>query len=61
VFNYIEMFYNPTRKHTNNGLLSPVDYEMKQQNMNKAGVFRCVNPNQIRQHTHSFLFNRIVL
>jgi putative transposase len=38
VFNYIEMFYNPTRKHTNNGLLSPVDYEMKQQNMNKMGV-----------------------
>jgi putative transposase len=38
VFDYIEMFYNSTRKHTNNGLLSPVDYEMKQQNMNKAGV-----------------------
>jgi len=37
-FNYIKMFYNPTRKHTNNGLLSPIDYEMKQQNMNKAGV-----------------------
>ena len=29
VFDYIEMFYNPTRKHTNNGMLSPVDYEMK--------------------------------
>ncbi|MGC1503862.1 MAG: IS3 family transposase, partial [Sulfitobacter sp.] len=38
VFDYIEMFYNPTRKHTNNGMLSPVDYEMKQQKMNKAGV-----------------------
>ena len=38
VFNYIEMFYNPTRKHTNNGRLSPVDYEMKQQKMNEAGV-----------------------
>ena len=25
-------------KHTNNGMLSPVDYEMKQQKMNKAGV-----------------------
>ncbi|MBB5720397.1 hypothetical protein FHS72_003462, partial [Loktanella ponticola] len=24
--------------HTNNGMLSPVDYEMKQQKMNKAGV-----------------------
>jgi putative transposase len=28
----------PTRKHTNNGMLSPVDYEMKQQKMNEAGV-----------------------
>jgi putative transposase len=32
------MFYNPTRKHTNNGILSSVDYEMKQQKMNEAGV-----------------------
>jgi putative transposase len=38
VFDYIEMFYNPTRKHTNNGMLSPVDYEMKRQKMNEAGV-----------------------
>ena len=38
VFDYIEMFYNPTRKHTNNGMLSPVDYEIKQQRMNTAGV-----------------------
>ena len=38
VFDYIEMFYNPTRKHTNNGMLSPVDYEMKQRKMNEAGV-----------------------
>ncbi|KQI67072.1 hypothetical protein AN189_17100 [Loktanella sp. 3ANDIMAR09] len=30
VFDYIEMFYNPTRKHTNNGMLSPVDYETTQ-------------------------------
>ena len=35
---YIEMYYNPTRKHTNNGMLSPVDYEMKQHKMNGAGV-----------------------
>ena len=34
VFDYIEMFYNPTRKHTNNSMLSPVDYEIKQQRMN---------------------------
>ena len=32
VFDYIEMFYNPKRKHANNGLLSPVDFE-KQQKM----------------------------
>ena len=38
VFDYIEMFYNPTRKHTNNGMLSPVDYEIKQRKMNEAGV-----------------------
>jgi putative transposase len=38
VFDYIEMFYNPTRKHTNNGMLWPVAYEMKQHRMNKAGV-----------------------
>ena len=28
VFDYIEMFYNPKRKHGNNGMLSPVDFEM---------------------------------
>lgn len=38
VFDYIEMFYNPTRKHTNNGMLSPVDYETQQRKMNEAGV-----------------------
>ncbi|MDF1857095.1 IS3 family transposase, partial [Pseudooceanicola sp.] len=38
VFNYIEMFYNPTRKHKNNGMLSPVDYETEQKKMNEAGV-----------------------
>ena len=38
VFDYIEMFYNPTRKHTNNGILLPVDYETEQRKMNEAGV-----------------------
>ena len=38
VFDYIEMFYNPTRKHTNNGMMSPVDYEMKQKKMNEEGL-----------------------
>jgi putative transposase len=28
VFDYIEMFYNPKRKHGNNGMLSPIQYEM---------------------------------
>ena len=38
VFDYIEMFYNLTRKHTNNGMLSPVDYEIKQRKTNEASV-----------------------
>ncbi len=37
VFDYIEMFYNPVRKHTTNGMLSPVNYE-RQQNMKAEGV-----------------------
>ena len=35
---YIEMFYNSNRKHTNNGMLTPVDYESGQRKLNKAGV-----------------------
>ena len=37
VFDYIEMFYNPKRKHANNGLLSPIDFE-KQQKLKLQGV-----------------------
>ena len=37
VFDYIEMFYNPTRKHSNNDMVSPVDFENKYA-MNKIGV-----------------------
>jgi len=37
VFDYIEMFYNPKRKHAKNGLLSPVDFE-RQQQMKPQGV-----------------------
>jgi len=37
VFDYIEMFYNPKRKHANNGLLSPADFEM-QQKLKPLGV-----------------------
>jgi len=35
---YIELFYKPKRKHTNNGMLSPVDFEFSQQKLNEAGV-----------------------
>jgi putative transposase len=38
VFEYIEMFYKPKRKHTNNGMLSPVDFEVRQQKLSEAGV-----------------------
>ena len=38
VFHYIEMFYNPKRKHTNNGLLSPVYFEIRQQKRSTGGV-----------------------
>lgn len=38
IFEYIEMFYNPKCKHTNNGMLSPVDFEARQQKLNKADV-----------------------
>ena len=38
VFDCIEMFYNPKRKHARNGMLSPVDFETQQQKLNEAGV-----------------------
>jgi putative transposase len=37
VFDYIEMFYNPQRRHSNNDRLSPVNYE-KQYFKRLAGV-----------------------
>jgi putative transposase len=37
VFDYIDMFYNPKRKHARNGMLSPVDLE-RQQKMRTEGV-----------------------
>lgn len=39
VFEYIEMFCCPTRRHTNNGMPSPVDFEEEQLNLDKAGVW----------------------
>ena len=38
VFEYIEIFYNPTRKHTNNGMLSRVYFKITQQKLTRAGV-----------------------
>lgn len=38
VFEYIEMFHDPKRKRTNNGTLSPVGVETRQQELNEAGV-----------------------
>jgi putative transposase len=38
VFEYIEMFYNPKRKHTNNGMLSPIDFENRQRILKAQGV-----------------------
>jgi len=37
VFDYIEFFYNPKRKHGNNGMLSPIDFE-DQQKVKSQGV-----------------------
>ena len=30
IFNYIDMFYNPQRKHIRNGMLSPIEFEKRQ-------------------------------
>ena len=39
MFDYIEMFYNPKRKHVRNGMLSPVEFE-RQQDMKTEGVWK---------------------
>lgn len=36
-FDYIEMFYNPKRKHVRNGMVSPVEFE-RQQEIKADGV-----------------------
>ena len=38
IFDYIEMFYNPKLKHVRNRMLSPVDFENRQFNVNQEGV-----------------------
>ena len=37
VFDYIEFFYNPQRKHVRNGMLSPIAFE-QQQKLKPQGV-----------------------
>ncbi|MEO7383074.1 MAG: IS3 family transposase [Paracoccaceae bacterium] len=37
VFHFIEMFYNPQRKHARNGMLSPIAFE-QQQKLKRQGV-----------------------
>jgi putative transposase len=37
VFDYIEKFYNPVRKHVRNGMLSPVEFE-RQPSLKAEGV-----------------------
>ena len=37
VFDYIEFFYNPQRKHVRYGMLSPIDFE-QQQKLKLQGV-----------------------
>ncbi|WP_420845594.1 IS3 family transposase [Marivivens niveibacter] len=37
VFDYIEMFYNPKRKHAHNDMLSPIEFE-RQQKLKNQGV-----------------------
>ena len=36
VFDYIEMFYNPRRKHTKNGMLSPVEFERQRKTVTEG-------------------------
>ncbi len=38
VFDYIEFFYNPQRKHVRNGMLSPIAFE-QQQKLKLQGIW----------------------
>jgi len=38
VFEYIELFCNPKHKHKNNGMLSPVDFKIRQLKQKQADV-----------------------
>jgi hypothetical protein len=39
VFDYIEFFYNPQRKHVRNGMLSPIAFE-QQQKLKLHGIWQ---------------------
>ena len=39
MFDYIEFFYNPQRKHVRNGMLSPIAFE-QQQKLKLQGVYQ---------------------
>ena len=39
VFDYIEMLYNPKRKHARNGMLSPIEFERQQKVNNPKKTF----------------------
>ncbi|GAA1989867.1 hypothetical protein GCM10009799_14580 [Nocardiopsis rhodophaea] len=38
VFSYIEGFYNPWRRHSANGLLSPAEYERRHAQAARSGL-----------------------
>ncbi|RVJ66984.1 hypothetical protein CN167_31735 [Sinorhizobium medicae] len=39
VFDYVEIFYNPKRKHVRNGMLSPVEKQQKsRRNLTQGGL-----------------------
>lgn len=40
VFEFIELFYLPRRKHTHKGMLSPADFKTGQQKLNEAGFHK---------------------
>jgi len=43
MFQYIEMFYNPENSHTNNGRVSPTEYEQQYfENLRKCQIFLCL-------------------
>lgn len=45
IVEFIELFHNPKRMHTNDGVLSPVDFEIRQHKRCKGGAreIRCAS------------------